>query len=299
MRTSGDDLPFVPRLYLGLAMWANADWRGALYAPRTVMTESLPDYAQQFNTVEGNTTFYSGAPKDDTLQAWSRQTPESFRFCFKLPSRLTHDLRLQGCDDAVDHFLNQLRQLGPRVGPVMVQLPRDFGPQELPRLEALLARWPDDIPCAVEPRDRAFFAKGESEQLLNRLLISLGIDRVMLDVRPLFATEADVGTSLFDAQQEKPKRPLHVLSTSSSPIVRFIGHHDIALNERYFEAWSQRLALWISQGKTPFLFVHTPDNRRAPELARRFCQRIAEVLGSESGLPMPGRFIGEQQEQLF
>lgn len=299
MSTPGDDVVSPPRLYLGLAMWANADWRGSLYGPRTPMTESLPDYAAYFNTVEGNTTFYSGTPKEETLDAWAHQTPDHFRFCFKLPSRVTHERRLEGCDDDVDHFLASLRRLGPRVGPVMVQLPRDFGPREIPRLSALLDRWPDDIACVVEPRDPAFFAKGDSERLFNRLLISHGVDRVMLDVRPLFSTRADAGTTLFDAQQEKPKRPLHVISTGKNPVVRFIGHHDIEINTHYFEAWSQQLALWISQGKTPFLFVHTPDNRYAPQLARHFVQRLAKQLGSDAGFPMPQDFIGERQEQLF
>ncbi|WP_425485360.1 DUF72 domain-containing protein [Halomonas cerina] len=66
------------------------------------------------------------------------------------------------------------------------------------------------------------------------------------------------------AQSEKPKRPLHVISTGNFPLVRFIGHLDGFRNRRYFTTWIERLALWIKQGKTPFLFVHTADKRGAP-----------------------------------
>ncbi|BBM05331.1 hypothetical protein HAALTHF_11170n [Vreelandella aquamarina] len=89
MTASRSPLP----LYLGLPMWANQDWQGSLY-PRQAKTDLLSDYAAVFSSVEGNTTFYSGAPKPDTIAAWARQAPAHFRFCFKLPASVTHDQRL-------------------------------------------------------------------------------------------------------------------------------------------------------------------------------------------------------------
>ncbi|MFP3345735.1 DUF72 domain-containing protein, partial [Halomonas sp. SIMBA_159] len=74
-------------------MWANQDWQGSLY-PRQANTDLLSDYAAVFSSVEGNTTFYSGAPKPDTIAAWVRQAPAYFRFWFKLHSRVTHEQRL-------------------------------------------------------------------------------------------------------------------------------------------------------------------------------------------------------------
>ncbi len=273
-------------------MWANPDWRGTLYPPHG---GGLEEYARVFGTVEGNTTFYSGAPRAETVTAWARQAPPGFRFCFKLPAALTHERRLAGIEAALDGFLEALAPLHDRLGPLMVQLPRDFGPQELPRLDSLLSRWPPGIPCAVEVRHPEFFHKGAAEIAFNRLLISHGVDRVMLDVRPLFSTPADDDPGLLKAQGEKPKRPLHVLSTADRPLVRFIGHLDSKINERYYEAWIERLSLWIDQGKTPFLLVHTPDNRRAPELARRLYSRLAQ----RCSLPCLPAFPGECQTRLF
>ncbi len=280
-------------LYLGLPMWANQDWLGSFY-PRHAKTELLSDYATVFSSVEGNTTFYSGIPKQATVAAWASQAPSHFRFCFKLPASVTHDQRLTRLEEAWA-FLAALAPLHDRLGPTMVQLPRDFGPQELPQLEALLAAWPRHLPCAVEVRHPDFFLKGTAETALNRLLITYSANRVMLDVRPVFSTPANGHIGLAHAQQEKPKLPLHVLSTAKYPVIRFIGHIDKTINKDYFSAWKARLKLWISQGKTPFLFVHTADNRESPEMARL----LYNALATEAQLPPLNRFPGEKQSQLF
>ncbi|SFC51602.1 Uncharacterized conserved protein YecE, DUF72 family [Kushneria avicenniae] len=282
-------------LHLGLAMWANADWRGTLYGRYAEPSDSLPDYGRVFSCVEGNTTFYSGAPREDVVATWARQAPEHFRFCFKLPSRLTHDQRLVGIEDEMDQFFERLAPLHDRLGPTMIQLPRDFGADELPMLEAVLKRWPTSLPCAVEVRHSEFFHKGTAEQSLNRLLITHGADRVMLDARALFATPAGDDTRLQQAQREKPRRPLHVLSTATQPVVRFIGHFDDAINHERFTPWIEQMALWMEQEKSPVLFVHTPDNRAAPILARAFHARLAERIA----LPALADFAGERQESLF
>lgn len=283
------------RLPIGLPMWANPDWRCGLYPPHGGNDDLLADYARVFSAVEGNTTFYSGAPRSETVAAWARQAPPAFRFCFKLPQSLTHERRLVDVEAGFDDFLAALAPLHDRLGPMMIQLPRDFGAEELPRLEALLERWPSGLPCAVEVRHREFFHKGTAEAALNRLLISHGANRVMLDVRPLFSTAAGHHPGMQQAQHEKPKRPLHVISTGEAPVVRFIGHVDEAINIDYFAPWIERLSLWIKQGKTPFLFVHTADNRRAPQLARRLYASVA----ARAELPPLGDFPGERQATLF
>ncbi|MDR5899322.1 DUF72 domain-containing protein [Halomonas vilamensis] len=283
----------TPPLYLGLPMWANHDWQGSLYPPHA-KRELLRDYAAVFTSVEGNTTFYSGAPSAATISAWAKQAPDTFRFCFKLPAYVTHDKRLRCLDDAWA-FLDALTPLHSRLGPTMVQLPRDFGPSELPKLEALLAAWPAELPCAVEVRHPEFFHKGSAERDLNQLLITFHANRVMLDVRPLFSTSPQDSPGLGHAHQEKPRLPLHVLSTADQPVIRYIGHLDKQINSDYFEPWKKQLSLWINQGKTPFLFVHTADNRRSPELARHLYRKLAECIS----LPELAAFAATKQAPLF
>jgi uncharacterized protein YecE (DUF72 family) len=101
--------------------------------------------------------------------------------------------------------------------------------------------------------------------------------------------------ALAHAQSEKPRCPLHVLSTGEQPMIRFIGHLDETVNLNFFQPWIGQLKLWIKQGKTPFLFVHTADNRQAPQLARRLYQALAD----DAGLPPLADFAGERQTQLF
>ncbi|MCW4152100.1 DUF72 domain-containing protein [Halomonas sp. 18H] len=283
------------RLHLGLPMWANDDWRGHLYPPHTSVDGNLEDYARVFSAVEGNTTFYSGSPRAATVAAWARRVPDDFRFCFKLPARITHERRLQGIEADIDTFLESLEPLKGQLGPLMVQLPRDFGAAELPKLQTLLGRWPSDLPCAVEVRHPDFFHKGEAEKNLNAMLISHGANRVMLDVRPLFSTPAAGHPGMLQAQAEKPRCPLHVISTSNFPVVRFIGHIEDTINLRYFEPWIARLKLWISQGISPFLFVHTADNKGSPEMARRLYAQLRDQLS----LPTLAEFAGERQSSLF
>ena len=86
-----------------------------------------------------------------------------------------------------------------------------------------------------------------------------------------------------------------MLSTGQQPIIRFIGHIDKAINTRYFAPWIEQLSLWIKQGKTTFLFVHTPDNREAPTLARSLYGEVARRVP----LPALAAFPGEQQVSLF
>ena len=99
------------RLYLGLAMWANGDWRGRLFAPHGGSDGMLAEYATVFDTVEGNTTFYSGAPRAEIVAAWARQAPRHFRFCFKLPAELTHRRRLVGIVFQAFHLIPTMTAL--------------------------------------------------------------------------------------------------------------------------------------------------------------------------------------------
>ena len=117
----------------------------------------------------------------------------------------------------------------------------------------------------------------------------------MLDVRPLFSFSFQTYPGLAHTQQEKPKLPLHVLSTANQPVIRYIGHLDKQINHHYFTPWKNQLSLWINQGKTPFLFVHTADNRRSPELARHLYQQLAEGIQ----LPELPAFAKDRQALLF
>src|SRR5262245_28566425 len=80
--------------YLGTTGWAHRDWVGILYPHDMPPTEYLTAYAQQFNTVEIEHTFFD-MPSRQIVQSWQRRAPQDFVFSPCLPRRITHTQRLK------------------------------------------------------------------------------------------------------------------------------------------------------------------------------------------------------------
>lgn len=241
--------------------------------------------------MEGNTTLYA-LPKVDIVSRWHAQTTDAFRFCFKFPATISHQAALRNCDDLVQEFLTRMSPLEARIGQYWLQLPATFGPSALNALWHFLDTLPATFTYGVEVRHPAFFAKGEEEKQLNRGLHERGVNRVVLDSRPVHAaiphTEA-----IRDAQRKKPKVPVHAVVTANNPMVRFIGSDDMAQNQQFFAVWLAKLSLW-RQTSTPYLFLHTPDIAQAPQLVDTLWSDLRTVLpeiGSAPSIP--------QQSSLF
>ncbi|GGO82143.1 hypothetical protein GCM10011348_22840 [Marinobacterium nitratireducens] len=281
--------------YTGLPQWHHPDWgQSALHGSR--QTTPLARYASHFSSVEGNSTFYA-LPDADTVQRWDADTPADFRFCFKLPRRISHDLKLRHCDTELRTFFDCLAPLGAKLGLLYLQFPANFGPDALPRLTEFLRQLPGDFRYGVEVRHPAFFAKGEEERALNRLLMETGVNRTLFDTRALFALPAD-DAETQEALQKKPRVPLHVIATGQAPMVRFITPLDYHAALDWLDPWVGKVNAWLDEGRTPFIFFHTPDNAQSPELARLFNERLAAVRAGVRGFkPWPDSL--RQQETLF
>ncbi|MDH0144219.1 DUF72 domain-containing protein [Aquipseudomonas alcaligenes] len=265
--------------FLGCPSWNEPAWRGSFYPSDLRPADTLSHYAATFNAVEGNTTFYA-RPAPQTVQRWVEQMPEHFRFCVKLPRDISHAGDLREHFSATADFLKLLAPLGARVAPLWLQLPASFGPQRLAELLAWLDEFAERA-IAVELRHPAFFARGEEERLLNRQLQARGVERICLDSRALFAcTSRD--PAVLHAQAKKPRLPLRPTAFSASPQLRFIGGPDLEANQAFLEPWLDKVADWIGQGLTPYVFLHTPDNHLAAAQALRFHAGLGERL---PGLP--------------
>ena len=271
------DLPY----YLGCPSWSENAWREGLYPQNARPADFLSLYAQVFNAVEGNTTFYA-RPAPATVERWAQSMPGHFRFTAKFPRDISHggDLREQG--HAAQDFLQLLRPLGARVAPLWLQLPASFGPQRLAELVSFVDA--QERPLAVEVRHPEFFAKGDAERLLNRLLMDRGVERICLDPRALFSC-ISTDPAVLHAQAKKPKVPPRPAAFTQFPQVRFIGRPELEANDPYLRPWVEKVAGWIEEGRAPYVFLHTPDNHRAPELARRFHQQLSERLPGLPALP--------------
>lgn len=143
------------KIYLGTQGWSYKDWVGALYPPRTASREYLTYYAQEFDAVELDTTFY-GTPLPDRVQLWDRSTPSDFQFTAKTPRSVTHDRRLIDARADFDEFLSVISGLGTKLGAILIQLPPDFTTEERPALENFVAKLPPDFRFAVEFRHRSW-----------------------------------------------------------------------------------------------------------------------------------------------
>jgi uncharacterized protein YecE (DUF72 family) len=273
------------RYYLGCPVWSNRDWIDELFTTGSKPGDFLRQYSAVFNTVEGNNCFY-GLPKPETVLRWREEAAPGFRFCFKFPRTISHEQRLRNCAAETTEFLQRLTPLaeGDHLGPSFLQLPPSFGPGNLSALRDYLTALPQGFQYAVEVRHRAFFAKGEEERQLNRWLLELGIDRVMLDSRALFSADP-VDLDTRTAQSKKPRLPVHAISLGPRPFIRYIGHPDLELNRPFLEPWLDKLALWLSEGREPYVFIHTPNNRLAPRLARRFHEMLQARCPDVGALP--------------
>lgn len=278
--------------YLGCPSWSENAWREGLYPQNARPADFLSLYAQVFNAVEGNTTFYA-KPAPSTVERWAQSLPAHFRFTAKFPRDISHGGDLREQTQAVESFLQLLRPLGARVAPFWLQLPASFGPQRLAELVSFIDAL--ERPLAVEVRHPAFFAKGDAERVLNRLLMDRGVERICLDPRALFSSTS-TAPAVLHAQAKKPKVPPRPAAFTQFPQVRFIGRPELEANDPYLVPWIEKVAGWIEEGRTPYVFLHTPDNHLAPELARRFHQQLSERL---PGLPaLPELHQPQAREQL-
>lgn len=276
-------------LYLGCPMWANPKWKNTLYPAATPAAAFLSHYSQYFNSVEGNTTFYAD-PSDDTIKRWTEQSADSFRFTLKVPQTITHRENPDSIAQ-LQQWLQRVAPLGRKLALVHLQLPASAAPDKLPLLQTWLTEITLHQQCAVEVRHPAFFDKSINEIALHRLLQQFNAERVVFDSRALFSVAAS-DAAIQHAQSKKPRLPVHAISFTQQPMLRFIGLNDMNINRHFYQPWLLKIKQWLEQGKTPYCFFHTPDNTLAPQLCRQF----AQDLGIEH--PCLQAWPDEQQQQL-
>jgi uncharacterized protein YecE (DUF72 family) len=269
-------------IYLGCPIWSFKGWVGNFYPKGTKPADFLREYARRLTTLEGNTTFYA-VPAPKTVESWVENTPETFRFCPKIPKAISHNGKLLDTIDRALEFINVMRLLGPRLGPMFLQLPPRYSPSLLGDLEAFLFRMPRDIRLAVEVRHLDWFDSPHDETL-DQLLASHNMARVVIDTRPIRDLQGDEileGTtygSLLEARERKPDVPVVPKRTTDFVFVRFIGHPELAPNIEYIAEWVDYLVPQMQKDAAVFVFCHSPNNLLAPEICREFQRRIAAQI---------------------
>jgi uncharacterized protein YecE (DUF72 family) len=138
------------RVLVGTSGYNYPEWRGSFYPEKFATSKMLGFYAERFPTVEINYTFYR-MPTEALLAGWSAATPDPFTFTLKAPRRITHDAKLQRCEDLVQAFCRTARTLGPKLGVLLFQLPPAFK-KDAHALRAFLALLPEGMRAAFEFR---------------------------------------------------------------------------------------------------------------------------------------------------
>jgi uncharacterized protein YecE (DUF72 family) len=149
----------------------------------------LQRYACVFNCVEINSSFYR-PHRQQTYARWAESVPDGFRFSVKVPKRITHELRLVNCEQALDEFLGQCSGLGERLGCLLVQLPPSLAFDETIAQEffkALNERYVGAV--ILEPRHESWVA-GESLLTAHRISqAAVDPSRISTDSSPLQGQE--------------------------------------------------------------------------------------------------------------
>jgi uncharacterized protein YecE (DUF72 family) len=272
-------------LHVGCAMWTHAAWQGRYLPQPLPARERLRAYASWCNAVEGNTTFYA-TPTGDTVRSWAAQTDPGFRFVLKLPRVVTHERRLADAGEPLRAFLAAIEPLGPRAHTLWIQLPPSFAPDGLGALAGFLRGLPAEHRYAVEVRHRAFFTDARWELRLEEVLGEAGAEWVTFDTTVLFerppASDAE-----REAQAKKPRLPRRTRALTARPLVRYIGTDDPERTAEGWQPWADVVAGWLREGRSPTVFIHTPDNADALELARRFHGDVRARVPEVEPLPEP------------
>ena len=272
-------------LHVGCAMWTYAPWQGR-YLPGSLSPQDrLRAYATWCNAVEGNTTFYA-TPALATVRSWAAQTSPGFRFVFKLPRTITHERRLADVAEPLRAFLAAIEPLGPRAYALWVQLPPSFSPAGLGALSGFLHRLPAGHRYCVEVRHRAFFQDPRSEQQLEQVLGEVGAEWVTFDTTVLFGSPP-VTDAEREAWRNKPRVPRRTRALTAHPVVRYLGRDDAARTIAGWQPWLDTVGGWLREGRSPTVFIHTPDNVDALELARRFHDDVRARVPEIDPLPEP------------
>jgi len=150
---------------IGTSGWHYKHWRGPFYPEKLAASKMLEYYAQHFDTVEVNNSFYR-LPPENSLDNWRESTPRAFCFVMKGSRFLTHMKKLKDPEAGIEKFFERADRLGKKLGPVVFQLPPNWG-VDAERLEIFLRALPRGHRYAFELRDPSWHTE-EIYRLLRR-----------------------------------------------------------------------------------------------------------------------------------
>ncbi|MGH2754633.1 MAG: DUF72 domain-containing protein [Actinomycetota bacterium] len=176
---------------IGCSGWQYKDWRESFYPKGVAQKRWLEYYAERFQTVEVNNSFYM-LPKPETFGGWAERTPSDFILTVKMSRYLTHIKRLKESDEPVDRFMSHAQSLGKKIGPILLQLPPNLKADNENLLRTLELLGQRRVRVTVEFRHESWWTD-ETEAVLRKTGAALTwADRLGKPVTKLWRT-ADWG----------------------------------------------------------------------------------------------------------
>ena len=229
---------------IGTSGWVYPHWREIFYPAKLRQKNWFSYYAEYFDTVEINNTFYR-LPTDTAFAKWRSQAPPGFLYAVKASRFLTHMKKLKDPEQPLQTFMEHAALLGATLGPILYQLPPCWH-VNLPRLESFLALLPGQYQHVIEFRDPSWLID-EVFQLMERYHVSHCIH----DMAPL---QVDFRVTASPVYLRLHGGPDHG------------GDYSVA----ELETLAERIDDWHSQGLDVFVYFNNDNNcyaiRNAQEL---------------------------------
>jgi len=254
-----------PEVRIGCSGWQYKHWAASAKASAGQVDYFYPaglpqsrwfaHYARTFDTVEINNSFYR-LPEAATFAKWREQAPSTFLYAVKASRFLTHMKKLKDPEDALVRFFDNARELGPRLGPVLYQLPPRW-PINLERFAHFLAVLPRGYRHVVEFREPTWYDERVYE-LMRRHQVAL---------------------CLHDMQGSATEK----LTVGPFVYVRFHGWTKYAgrYEDERLDEWADWLSERVRQGLDVFAYFNNDVGGHAPRDAVRLRSRVHARLPSE------------------
>jgi uncharacterized protein YecE (DUF72 family) len=199
-------MKFPSNLHVGTSSWSSTDWCGTFYPENIAPSDMIRVYSSKLPTVENDSTWYR-IPSRKMVEAWNTQTPDGFIFSAKVPSVISHEKYLVGCEEELNEFVSAMSVLGDKLGPLILQFPYvakgkdpheyETGADFLARLKQFLPLLSTELKWGIEIRNSKWIQPSLLEVLASRNISLAFIDYYTMDPLPKLSHRSDVFTSSF------------------------------------------------------------------------------------------------------
>ena len=237
---------------IGCSGWSYPHWRKRFYPEKMPAREHFAFYAQHFNTVELNNSFYRQPPRE-RFEAWRDQAPPRFLFAVKGSRYITHIKRLAVEKKSIDLVVDAALGLGEKLGPILFQLQANFH-TDLERLEHFVGMLPTGVRFTLEFRHDSWLVPAVFELLRSR--------RIALCI------------------PDHPKMPKSLESTSDFTYIRMhLPPNGLGYGRRALRPWADRVIEWQRTGLDVFVYFNNDMEGHAIKDAQTLMALVDAKVG--------------------